>query len=1263
MKFIKMIKEHKSFKLIKSIFNKKHSKENALLTPLSPIDNFDLGIYKEALDYALTTDNVRNIALSGAYGSGKSSILKSYFKLRSEKSYKISKKNDYLQISLAHFDINEKEKLIIKRKKSIQRKSLLEWKIINQLIHQINPRKIPQTKFQIKKKVSILKTFLISITLFFFCFSTFYVFFFEKWQILYEGLSCERLKNKLEFSILTETWLIFLIISLILAGFGIFYIIRMHRNQSRIKKLGIKGAQIEMFTKDGESYFDKYLNDVLYIFENCKCNIIVFEDIDRYESTIIFERLREINILINNSRDMKRKRRRFLRKCIPPMRFLYLLKDDIFSSTDRLKFFDLIIPVIPIVDGSNAYDTFLEVFDKYGMINHFSTKFLKGFSLYIDEMRTIINICNEYLVYGKRLGHSGTEIDRNKLLALIAYKNLFPNDFIELQLGRGFIFTLMNSKDALVHSAYSAIIQEIEEINKDIERVRNEHLQSEQEADQLFKEELTDAEKRLSNYPNRSDIQEEVNNIKAKIVQRKSYISKKSSEGQGVLQSKITDKENQLRELHGKRIKDLLTRENIDAAFNNLNYTSPLEESNNFKVVKGSHYFDLLKYLIRNGYIDETYMDYMTYFKEKSISARDKAFCRSVTDQVAKPADYVIDNPENVIEILPAEYFSQIEVFNYTILDFLLMKQNPSEQLSLFLKKLAEVKQRAFVIAFLKRIEYGDKFDRFIKAINEVWPSLFYELSKSDNLDNEFMDAYILSTIWTSPDEYILTINVECCLQDYLENKSTFLQASSKKIGATSAKRIANGLELLNVKFTRVNVKNANGYLVNEVYMRNLYILSFENISYFLQKDYDFAINSDFNHRNYSLVLTQPESSLAMYINKNMSEYINTILSNSGELITDDEAVVTIILNSEIVESRKIEYISFLGTKITSIIEINDIEIWVYLVRNENALLYSEDNIINYCHNRGWVFDDALVNWINNQKTILDFSKEKLFGQENDSRDKFLKAIVLCDSLDDIRYTEFLQSLNRIYNVFKFENISNSKMTILINNKIISMNSENLIFIREKYYTEIVYGFITKNIKEYIVLLDEQVNLRDDDELDYIISLKSGVPINNQKQLLSQLTDVVSIKNKPYSDEIIHFIVENNFEETDYLYLVKNYDKYSATLKNTIGELFNKYSSEIINEMFPVSKSFFDDQYKAERLSTPLCEKLLALALPSIELKEIISYLTEYGLERFSEILNKRKKPQFGNTNLNKYILDCFIKWGKVKEYKTGANGNIYIKR
>ena len=83
-------------------------------------------------------------------------------------------------------------------------------------------------------------------------------------------------------------------------------------------------------------------------------------------------------------------------------------------------------------------------------------------------------------------------------------------------------------------------------------------------------------------------------------------------------------------------------------------------------------YFDLLKFLIRNGYIDETYADYMSYFYENSLSRIDKIFLRSITDKKAKEYIYQLKSPKLVVLRLRLVDFDQEEILNFDLLTYLL---------------------------------------------------------------------------------------------------------------------------------------------------------------------------------------------------------------------------------------------------------------------------------------------------------------------------------------------------------------------------------------------------------------------------------------------------------------------------------------------------------------------------------------------------------------------------------------------------------------
>lgn len=147
-----------------------------------------------------------------------------------------------------------------------------------------------------------------------------------------------------------------------------YNLLKLQHNKNLLRKLSVQGNEIEIFENDVDSFFDKHLNEVLYLFRNTDANAIVFEDMNRYNSNQIFEKLREINYLLNNSpNDSENK----------IFRFFYLLRDDIFTSKDRTKFFDFIIPIVPVIDGANSYDKFIEYFRDGGILRDFDSSFLQ----------------------------------------------------------------------------------------------------------------------------------------------------------------------------------------------------------------------------------------------------------------------------------------------------------------------------------------------------------------------------------------------------------------------------------------------------------------------------------------------------------------------------------------------------------------------------------------------------------------------------------------------------------------------------------------------------------------------------------------------------------------------------------------------------------------------------------------------------------------------------------------------------------------------
>src|SRR5690606_13948852 len=94
------------------------------------------------------------------------------------------------------------------------------------------------------------------------------------------------------------------------------------------------------------------------------------------------------------------------------------------------------------------------------------------------------NIYNEFVIYYDRL--QSIELDNNRLLGIIAYKNIFPKDFNELQLGKGFVYTLFESKVEIVEQNIKTIDSKIEKLESDIKLTTKENLNSIEELDAVY---------------------------------------------------------------------------------------------------------------------------------------------------------------------------------------------------------------------------------------------------------------------------------------------------------------------------------------------------------------------------------------------------------------------------------------------------------------------------------------------------------------------------------------------------------------------------------------------------------------------------------------------------------------------------------------------------------------------------------------------------------------------------------------------------------
>lgn len=1165
---------------------------------LTPFSDVELGVYKNAIDFVFANDDLKNVAISGQYSAGKSSLVESYKKSHSNIKF--------VHISLAHFRAIE-EAETNELGKDIN-ETALEGKILNQLIHQINADDIPQTHFKVKKKIKTNSIVINTIFTVLFIATVLHITLFNKWGKFVSLLSDGDLKTLLTLSTKYDTLLISGFICTILSCVFIYKLIKTQKNRNVLKKINLQGNEIEIFEESKESYFDRYLNEVLYLFENVDADAIVFEDMDRFNSNNIFERLHEVNRLVNIQRDIAGHNKSTLR-------FIYLLRDDIFISKDRTKFFDYIIPVIPVVDSSNSYDQFISHFDGGGILKLFNERFLQGISLYIDDMRILKNIYNEFQIYYNKL--NTTELDCNKMLAIIAYKNIFPRDFSELQINQGMVFAIFNGKESIVSDEIRRLEQKINSKENDINSIKNEILNSVEEVNVLYNHEISTYKHSAHYY------RDEIADVERRRESRKENVENNINNRIDVINEELLRLRNDLVCVKNKKIKEIITRENIDEIFK-ITYTNEIGEIREFNEIKSSEYFNLLKYLIRDGYIDETYNDYMTYFYENSLSRVDKMFLRSITDQKGKEFTYQLNNPKLVVARLREVDFEQEEALNFDLLAYLLQTPVHMSLIKRLFKQLRGNKSIEFIRDYFEaeRAQSG-----FINRLNTLWPEFFSYALKESKLSADWVKRYSIGTFYYSASNDIKSINIDDCLTDYLSDSADYLEITEPKVD-----KLISGFMLLNVSFVSINFENANKTLFDSVYQNSLYDINFANLTLMLSKVYQLNSEDDIRHKNYTLVMSQPDSSLASYVNNHISDYLDMVLSSCNGSITDDEVIVLSVLNNEeISDEQKDQYINSLQTIVTSLSEVESKSLWSSLLDKDRAIC-SEGNIVSYFEHVDGL-DDSLIEFINRTDAELDFKKIDI---EDEQKSKLFRSIIVCNDLSNNKYDELICSLNRIYNTsFGIANIAGDKFKILVNKNIIRMSLSSLGFIRDNYPEQNPH-YIKKNIQTYVELMTAESFV-----LDEAISILSWEVDDDLKIKLLEFINVpLAIYDKKYPHVVNDYILENNFKPDEFLSLTSSYKTWGTSTQSLILSRAIQDISTLIANPDDVDELLLKDLFVAGDLNMQNKIALLIALLPGKDLSKAIckEYLDLLGLSEFSKILG-RGKPKIEVDETNQRLL------------------------
>lgn len=448
----------------------------------------------------------QNIALSGAYGSGKSSVLKGLLDELGKKSVAA------VQVSLATLNQSRASLLDVAGEPTLT--AALEKEVVKRLLYSVKPQEIPRSRFNRIGGFRLGPASGLSAVVGALAVGTA--------TTLGAELPLTQLADAKDWWHGAGLAADFLGTSaLVLAAQSVL-------SSFRLSEIALGPAKLSLDDKTG-NYFDHYLDEIVYFFEQTKTRVVVFEDLDRFDDPGIFLALRELNNLLNSSDQVEE-----------PVSFVYAIRDSLFvravqidpvphdpaddsgsptevavarprppdahakhgtelAASDRAKFFDLIVPLVPFISHEVAADLLLKTLSELPDRLMPSRPLVTATGRHFTDMRVILSICNEYEVFAAELfDKSAVEgLTKDELFAMVLYKHLYLDDFERIRTGKSLLDVVIDKIRTWVSTTVTKLDETIAVVEDAIESAEAIDRRSATAGDRLLKR--VDASLRMFN--------------------------------------------------------------------------------------------------------------------------------------------------------------------------------------------------------------------------------------------------------------------------------------------------------------------------------------------------------------------------------------------------------------------------------------------------------------------------------------------------------------------------------------------------------------------------------------------------------------------------------------------------------------------------------------------------------------------------------------------------------------------------------------------
>ena len=860
-------------------------------------------------------------------------------------------------------------------------------------------------------------------------------------------------------------------------------------------------------------------------------------------------------------------------------------------------------------------------------------------------------------------------MDSNKLFALITLKNIFPNEFDLLQEDKGFIRAIFDELESYRKRLVSDFKNKLDKIDDDIKFINNRvannkfeemalmistdvrpYYNQEKTMPQFLKDWSQSPDLTVCIKDSRDSEYFTYDNFLNRYVlidnEKKKLIEKLPEDFSAEINKLNLD-----REKIKKQIKDIdiysyreiiskMTTEQRDELFS----------IDGFDIVE-SHYFPLIRFLIVDGLLDETYWYYKGNFNVDTsniLKRNDMIYMKGLKEGKALDIFLDVETPNEIVNRLNLSDFIRFNILNKKVLKTCLVEKYTEK-----------------VVAIIDSVDINGNYQNLLKILDEFDLNIvriYSNILLENNVDR------LVNTLKFCEDENIKTF--KNILISVFTNKTIssaqlikfkgYIEQNENIISLISDEEyniFINNIDSAVIKFENVSLANCDKVRLKAIEHLYAYKLNVRNLLFITEMILEKTVN--YGSLLNDIYNSEQLSSTKEYIEENFSSIISDYIdeNKSEQNYTNDEKILLRILNSNISDEHKLKYVEKNETVISQLTDLQDNSennMILNCLLRKNKVKFCSDNIASYW-NMIEKYSYDFVDYIN--ENLDEENNEEILKNNISICNAFINSPFVSDKIFSFVIKYANETISNINN-----KLTQNRVNTLVNQKLIEVTKNNIQTLwNNSYYDELILlaNYSNDEVEEFVIntLLEYELS----DDLIYCL-INSDISDKNSKKLIDFKEDDILVERiNPTKKTIIEYIIKRYLSSTNINYICKSFENFE--LKDEFIE-----SLEYEDKLKNLEDENLNEVFMEYVLSSPNIQlsSKVSLILTKIENRLSVDLLKVYisSVTEISDLSNvwKHKHPLLDNDYKNT-VGQALIKFGYVKLLKDKDYHRIMLSR